>query len=33
MHIQSQAAAKGQDLRVMHPIELLHAAVFGENSD
>ena len=29
MHISSEAAAKGQALRVVHPVELLHRAVFG----
>jgi glycolate oxidase iron-sulfur subunit len=29
MHIQSQALAQGQDLKVLHPVELLHQAVFG----
>src|SRR5207237_238893 len=29
LHIQSQAAARGQNLKLMHPIELLHQAVFG----
>jgi glycolate oxidase iron-sulfur subunit len=29
MHIQSQADASGQKLRVIHPVELLHHAVFG----
>jgi Fe-S oxidoreductase len=29
MHIQSQAVAQGQALRVVHPVSLLHQAVFG----
>jgi hypothetical protein len=29
MQIQSQALAEGRKLKVMHPVELLHAAVFG----
>ncbi len=29
MQIQSQADAQGQKLRVVHPVELLHLAVFG----
>jgi glycolate oxidase iron-sulfur subunit len=29
MQIQSEAAAKGQNLAVVHPVELLHRAVFG----
>ncbi len=29
MHIQSQAAARGTSLKVVHPVELLHQAVFG----
>lgn len=30
MHIQSQADAKGQTLTVVHPVQLLHEAVFGK---
>jgi glycolate oxidase iron-sulfur subunit len=30
MQIRSEAAARGQALRVMHPVELLHRAVFGD---
>jgi glycolate oxidase iron-sulfur subunit len=30
MHIGSEATARGQDLRIVHPVELLHRAVFGE---
>lgn len=30
MHIQSQAAAQNDELKVMHPVELLHQAVFGK---
>jgi glycolate oxidase iron-sulfur subunit len=30
MHIQSQAAAKGQKLNVVHPVEIVHQAVFGK---
>jgi glycolate oxidase iron-sulfur subunit len=30
MHIQSQADARHQPLRVVHPVTLLHRAVFGE---
>jgi glycolate oxidase iron-sulfur subunit len=33
MHISSQAAARKQPLRVVHPVELLHAAVFGSSYD
>jgi glycolate oxidase iron-sulfur subunit len=29
MHIQSQADARGQKIRVVHPVELLYRAVFG----
>jgi len=29
MHIESQAIASGRKLRVAHPVELLHRAVFG----
>ena len=29
LHIQSQAASRGENLMVVHPIELLHRAVFG----
>ncbi len=29
MQIQSEAAAKGQGLEVVHPVQLLHEAVFG----
>ena len=29
MQIQSQAAAHGQPLQVLHPVEILHRAVFG----
>ena len=29
MQIQSQAEAKGRNLKVLHPVEVLHAAVFG----
>ena len=31
MQIQSQAIAEGRKLKVMHPVELLHAAVFGRS--
>jgi glycolate oxidase iron-sulfur subunit len=30
LHIGSEAAARGQALRVVHPVELLHRAVFGD---
>ena len=30
MHIASEATARGVKLRVVHPVELLHRAVFGE---
>ena len=30
MHIQSEATAKGKALEVVHPVELLHEAVFGK---
>jgi glycolate oxidase iron-sulfur subunit len=29
MHIQSEANARHQPLKVVHPVELLHRAVFG----
>jgi hypothetical protein len=29
MHIQSQAHARQQVLKVVHPVEILHRAVFG----
>jgi hypothetical protein len=29
MQIQSEAAARGISLRVLHPVDLLHEAVFG----
>lgn len=29
MHIGSEAAAKGATVRIVHPVELLHFAVFG----
>ena len=29
MHIQSEASARGQKLKVVHPVEILHEAVFG----
>jgi glycolate oxidase iron-sulfur subunit len=32
MHIASEAAARGQALKVVHPVELIHRAVFGEQS-
>ena len=31
MQIQSEAAARGQKLQVVHPVELLHRAVFGDD--
>jgi glycolate oxidase iron-sulfur subunit len=30
MQIQSEAAARGQKLAVVHPVELLHRAAFGD---
>src|SRR5262249_52309190 len=33
MHIQSEAEAHRQVLRVVHPVELLHQAIFGGASD
>jgi len=30
MHIQSEAQARGRTLTVVHPVEILHRAVFGE---
>ena len=30
MQIESQAAARGRRLTVVHPVELLHRAVFGD---
>ena len=32
MQIQSEADARGQRLRVVHPVELLHRAVFGDEN-
>jgi glycolate oxidase iron-sulfur subunit len=32
LHIGSEAAARGQALRIVHPVELLHRAVFGGES-
>ena len=32
MQIQSEAAARGQKLQVVHPVELLHRAVFGNGT-
>jgi glycolate oxidase iron-sulfur subunit len=29
MHISSEAAARGKDVEVVHPVELIHRAVFG----
>jgi glycolate oxidase iron-sulfur subunit len=29
MHIQSEAVARGRNVRIVHPVELLHQAVFG----
>jgi glycolate oxidase iron-sulfur subunit len=31
MHIQSEAAAHKKNLRIVHPVELLHQAVFGND--
>jgi Fe-S oxidoreductase len=31
MQIQSEADARGQKLQVVHPVELLHRAVFGDS--
>ena len=33
MHIQSQAITRGQSVKVVHPVELLHRAVFGNGQD
>ena len=33
MHIQSQADARGQALDVVHPVELIHDAVFGPSGN
>jgi glycolate oxidase iron-sulfur subunit len=33
MQIQSEADARGQSLDVVHPVELLHRAVFGKNGE
>ena len=30
MQIQSQADAQGLELQVLHPVEVLHRAVFGQ---
>jgi Fe-S oxidoreductase len=30
MHIQSEAQARGMNLVIAHPVELLHQAVFGK---
>jgi glycolate oxidase iron-sulfur subunit len=32
MQIQSEAAARGQKLQVVHPVEILHRALFGDES-
>jgi len=32
LHIGSEAAAHGQALRIVHPVELLHRAVFGDDT-
>jgi glycolate oxidase iron-sulfur subunit len=32
MHIRSEALARGQTLAVVHPVEILHQAVFGDSS-
>jgi glycolate oxidase iron-sulfur subunit len=32
LHIGSEAAARGQTLRIVHPVELLHRAVFGDDT-
>jgi glycolate oxidase iron-sulfur subunit len=32
LHIGSEAAARGQMLRIVHPVELLHRAVFGDET-
>ncbi len=29
MQIQSEGDARGQGVKVLHPVEILHAAVFG----
>jgi glycolate oxidase iron-sulfur subunit len=33
MHISGAAGAKGQPIRIVHPVELLHRAVFGSQRD
>jgi hypothetical protein len=30
MHIQSAARVQGSGLKVVHPVEIVHQAVFGE---
>jgi hypothetical protein len=32
MHIASEAAARGQAIEVVHPVELVHRAVFGDRA-
>ena len=32
MHIQSEAEARGRNVQVIHPVELLHRAVFSDGS-
>jgi Fe-S oxidoreductase len=29
-HLAAQAKARGQKLRVVHPVELIHQAIFGK---
>jgi glycolate oxidase iron-sulfur subunit len=31
-HLAAQARSRGQNLRIMHPVELIHQSVFGSNS-
>jgi len=31
MHIQSEASARKKDIQIVHPVELLHQAVFGDD--
>jgi Fe-S oxidoreductase len=31
LHLQRQAAARGQAIRIVHPVDLIHAAVFGSS--
>jgi glycolate oxidase iron-sulfur subunit len=32
MHLSSEATARGTNVQIVHPVELLHRAVFGEQT-